>query len=69
MAYGLNSYGFDRPTLADIISDTKDTFTETFVGQNINVAENSVLDKIITIFADRESTLWELQEDIYYSQH
>ena len=68
MAYGLNSYGFDRPTLADIISDTKDTFTETFVGQNINVAENSVLDKIITIFADRESTLWELQEDIYYSQ-
>ena len=51
MAYGLNSYGFDRPTLADIISDTKDTFTETFVGQNINVAENSVLDKIITIFA------------------
>lgn len=68
MAYGLNSYGFDRPTLADIISDTKDTFTETFVGQNINVTENSVLDKIITIFADRESTLWELQEDIYYSQ-
>jgi len=68
MAFELNSYGFDRQTLAEIITEIKDTFTETFVGQNINVEENSVFDKIITIFADRESAIQELAEDVYYSQ-
>lgn len=68
MAFELNSYGFSRQTLAEIITEIKDTFTETFVGQNINVEENSVFDKIITIFADRESAIQELAEDVYYSQ-
>ena len=68
MAFELKSYGFDRQTLAEIITEIKDTFTETFIGQNINVEENSVFDKIITIFADRESAIQELAEDVYYSQ-
>ena len=68
MAFELNSYGFSRQTLAEIITEIKDTMTETFVGQNINVEENSVFDKIITIFADRESAIQELAEDVYYSQ-
>ena len=31
MAFELNSYGFSRQTLAEIITEIKDTFTETFV--------------------------------------
>lgn len=67
MAYGLTSAGLTRPTLSDIIADTKTTYKYNF-GQNINVAENSYLDKIITIFAEREYSLWELLENVYYSQ-
>ena len=57
MAFELNSYGFSRQTLAEIITEIKDTMTETFVGQNINVEENSVFDKIITIFAEVNKTI------------
>ena len=68
MAFEINSYGLSRQTLAEIITEIKDTFKETFVGQNVNLEENSVFDKIITIFADRESAIQELAEDVYYSQ-
>lgn len=67
MTYGLNAYGFDRPIASQIISEVKDTFRETF-GQNINVQDNSYLDKQITILADREASIWELLEDVYYTQ-
>ena len=67
MAYGLTSAGFTRPTLTDIIADTKNEYRYVF-GQNVNVAENSYLDKIITIHAEREYSLWELMENVYYSQ-
>lgn len=67
MAYGLTSAGFTRPTLTDIIADTKNEYRYVF-GQNVNVAENSMLDKIITIHAEREYSLWELMENVYYSQ-
>lgn len=53
MAYGLTSAGYTRPTLTDIIADTKNEYRYVF-GQNVNVAENSMLDKIITIQAERE---------------
>ena len=67
MAYGLSSAGFTRPTLTDIIADTKREYKYVF-GQNLNVAENSFLDKLITIQAEREYSLWELMENVYYSQ-
>lgn len=67
MSYGLNSYGFSRPTLSQIIQDVKDSFLTTY-GSNINVQENSYLDKFLTILANRESDVWEVLEDVYYSQ-
>lgn len=67
MAYGLNSWGMDIPTLTEIIEERKQTYRERF-GQNINLAVNSYLDKIVTIESEREHALWELLEAVYYSQ-
>lgn len=67
MANGLSSSGFNRQTLSEIITEIKDTIKERF-GTNINTAENSYIDKQVTIFAERESSVWEVLEDVYYSQ-
>lgn len=64
---GITSAGFTRKTLGEIITETKDTVKETF-GSNQNVAENSFWDKIITIQSNRESDVWEVLEDVFYSQ-
>lgn len=67
MAYGLNSYGLDIPTLTEIIEERKTTYKERF-GQNINTGVNSYLDKIITLESEREHALWELIEAVFYAQ-
>lgn len=65
--YGLNSFGFFRPSLTDIITQRKQAYRDLF-GANINTNENSVIDKIVSIEADRENQVWMQMEEVYNSQ-
>lgn len=67
MARGLNDYGYEYPSLSEIIDETKKSFKEAF-GENFNTESNSVSDKIITLFGEREYQLWLLGGMVYSAQ-
>lgn len=65
--YGLNSFGFLRPSLTEIVEQRKQAFRDLF-GSNINTNENSVIDKLVSIESDRENQVWMQMEEVYNSQ-
>lgn len=65
--YGLNSYGFSRPTLSDIISETLQSYRDVF-GLDINTNDNSIINKIVNIQSDRENQIWQMAEEVFDSQ-
>lgn len=65
--YGLTGSGFNLPPLDDLVQETKKTFKSTF-GEDFNTESNSVADKFIQIFNEREYQLWLLMGAVYYAQ-
>jgi len=65
--YGLTGSGMSLPPLDDLVQETKKTFKSTF-GEDFNTESNSVADKLIQIFNEREYQLWLLMGSVYYAQ-
>jgi len=65
--YGLTGSGFNLPPMDDLVEETKKTFKSAF-GEDFNTESNSVADKMIQIFNEREYQLWLLMGSVYYSQ-
>lgn len=65
--YGLTGSGFNLPPMQDLVEETKKTFKSAF-GEDFNTETNSVADKLIQIFAEREYQLWLLGGSVYYAQ-
>lgn len=65
--YGLTGSGFNLPPMGDLVEETKKTFKSAF-GEDFNTESNSVADKLIQIFNEREYQLWLLMGSVYYAQ-
>ena len=65
--YGLTGSGFNLPPMSDLVLETKKTFKSAF-GEDFNTESNSVSDKLISIFNEREYQLWLLMGSVYYAQ-
>lgn len=65
--YGLTGSGFNLPPLDDLVQETKKTFKSSF-GEDFNTESNSVADKLIQIFNEREYQLWLMMGAVYYAQ-
>lgn len=65
--YGLTGSGFNLPPMSDLVEETKKTFKSAF-GEDFNTESNSVADKLIQIFNEREYQLWLLMGSVYYAQ-
>lgn len=65
--YGLTGSGFNLPPMDDLVQETKKTFKSAF-GEDFNTESNSVADKLIQIFNEREYQLWLLMGSVYYAQ-
>lgn len=66
--YGVTTEGFRKKRLADIKLEIENTL-KTGLGNNINLLSTSVLQNLNGVFAERESLLWELAEQVYQSQY
>ena len=66
--YGITSAGFVPKTL-DIIDTEIDETLKSELGDSINTLPEDVIGQLKGIFAERESNLWELMEDVYDSQY
>lgn len=67
MAYGLNPWGFTRPSLTEIINERFQSWRDIF-GSDINTNDNSIINKIVSIEADRENVMWQMAEEVFDSQ-
>lgn len=65
--YGLTGSGFSLPPMDDLVQETKKTFKANF-GEDFNTGSNTVADKLISIFNEREYQLWLLMASVYYAQ-
>jgi uncharacterized phage protein gp47/JayE len=65
---GLNTGGFTKKTLDEIKTEIEQRLRNTF-GIFINLLPGSVFNTIVGIFAEREYKLWELAEEVYFSQY
>lgn len=65
--YGLTGSGFNLPPMDDLVQETKKTFKSAF-GDDFNTESNSVADKLIQVFNEREYQLWLLMGSVYYAQ-
>lgn len=65
---GLTENGFEKKNLATIKQEIEDAFRAAF-GIFINLLPGSVFQTIIGIFAERESAIWDLAEEVYLSQY
>lgn len=65
--YGLTGSGFQLPSLADLTEETKRTFKSQF-GDDFNTESNSIADKFISIFNEREYQIWLMMGSVYYAQ-
>ena len=68
MTFGLTADGFKIKRLEDIIAEIQQRFKDEF-GDNIDLSDASPEGQIIAIFAERESLVWELSQDVYNSQY
>ena len=67
-SYGVSLEGFRKKRLFDIKTEIEQTLKAS-LGNNINLLSSSVLSQLIGSFAERESLLWELAEQVYNSQY
>ena len=65
--YGLTGSGFNLPPMNDLVQETKKTFKSAF-GEDFNTESNSVADKMISVFNEREYQLWLAMGAVYYAQ-
>lgn len=65
--FGLKDYGFAVPALDDLIVDTKQSLIRLF-GENFNTQSNSVVDKLTSIYNEREYQLILLASAVYSAQ-
>lgn len=68
MAFGLSETGFERKRLDDIKTEIEAELRVVF-GPYINLLPQGVFGQLVGIFAERESLIWELGEDVYNSQY
>lgn len=68
MSFGLTADGFKIKRLEDILEEIRQRFRDEF-GDQIDLSDASPLGQIIAIFAERESLVWELGQDVYNSQY
>lgn len=68
MSFGLTTDGFKIKRLEDILAEIQQRFKDEF-GDNIDLSDASPEGQIIAIFAERESLVWELAQDVYNSQY
>lgn len=67
MAFGVTSTGFNAKRLADIKTEIENAIKATF-GSGVNLDARGPFGQLIGIFAERESLVWELAEQVYNSQ-
>lgn len=65
--YGLTGTGFVIPGMADLVEETKKSFKTQF-GEDFNTESNSVADKLISVFSEREYQIWLGMGSVYYAQ-
>jgi uncharacterized phage protein gp47/JayE len=65
--FGVTDEGFVAKRLDEIKQEIQDSITTVF-GSGVNFDERGPFGQLIGIFAERESLLWELAEDVYNSQ-
>ena len=66
--YGLTKDGFKRKPYTAILEEMQSRAKILF-GENINLSEKNPLGKFIQIISWRESELWEVAENVYYSAY
>lgn len=66
--YGVTSTGFVRKPV-DVILEEIETRLKTLLGDNLNLLPTSIFGQIIGVFADRESEIWQLHQELYASQY
>lgn len=66
--YGVTTVGFKRPRLPEIKLAIEEELSEAF-GVPVNTRPDSVIGQLIGVFADREATLWEQMEKVYYAMY
>lgn len=67
MAFGLTEFGFEIPTYEEWLQLYRDTFKDTF-GLQDPIAESSLANDFLSIFALQDIRLWQSLEAIYNSQ-
>ena len=65
--FGLTDFGFEVPSLDDLTGDTKQSLIRLF-GETFNTQSNSVVDKITSIYNEREYQLILLASAVYSAQ-
>lgn len=68
MAYGLTGTGLAIKTLA-IIKAEVEAALKAALGNHINTLPETVYGQLVSLYAERESLVWELMEAIYNSQY
>jgi uncharacterized phage protein gp47/JayE len=68
MSFGLTVDGFKIKRLADVKAEIQQRFRDEF-GDNIDLSDETPEGQMIAIFAERESLLWELAQNVYNSQY
>ena len=66
--FGLSSSGFITKRLEDSKSELEALYRATF-GAGIKTTPDSIFGKLISIQSERESTIWELMENVYNSPY
>ena len=68
MTFGLTSSGFQKKRYEDIKAELISEFKAAF-GNGIVTSPNEPIGQIIGIIAEREALVWELMEQVYFSQY
>jgi uncharacterized phage protein gp47/JayE len=68
MAFGVTAQGFVKKRLSDIKLEIENSLRST-LGNSINLMSETVFANLVGVYADREMQLWELAEQIYFSQY
>ena len=65
---GLTDNGFEKKTLLEIKTELEDDFKGVF-GMFINLLPGSIFSLLIGIYAERESSLWDIMQEVYYAMY
>ena len=67
MAFGLDTTGFTKKKLSDIITEIENDL-EAKIGP-FNKDPEGPIGQLIGVFADREASIWDLAEDSYLAKY